>query len=228
MTENEILSFWAQWLRPSAGLPTVQWSLLLAVAAMAGYLTQRHTGLPDERSWVIRLVGTAAGLAGSAARSGRCRALACSCWSWAWPIVLFECQRNAAGFLLRWFRHNPWCWCRAFAESVLDLLSRVLGAGVAAAAPGGWPLALVALAASPAVLTRVVADTRRAGDGARHRTHHTLHALRADFGQCQLQNSSTARASPCWKPSRPWWWCWACPFWSPPRCLWCCASRCAS
>ena len=39
---NEILSFWAQWLRPSAGLPTVQWSLLLAVAAMAGYLTQRH------------------------------------------------------------------------------------------------------------------------------------------------------------------------------------------
>ena len=29
---NEILSFWAQWLRPSAGLPTVQWSLLLAVA----------------------------------------------------------------------------------------------------------------------------------------------------------------------------------------------------
>ena len=26
---NEILSFWAQWLRPSAGLPTVQWSLLL-------------------------------------------------------------------------------------------------------------------------------------------------------------------------------------------------------
>ena len=23
---NELLSFWAQWLRPSAGLPTVQWS----------------------------------------------------------------------------------------------------------------------------------------------------------------------------------------------------------
>jgi hypothetical protein len=40
------MSFWAQWLRPSAGLPTVQWSLLLAVAAMAGYLIQRHTGLP--------------------------------------------------------------------------------------------------------------------------------------------------------------------------------------
>mgnify|MGYP001304213469 CR=1 FL=1 len=43
---NEILSFWAQWLRPSAGLPTVQWSLLLAVAAMTGYLLQRHIGLP--------------------------------------------------------------------------------------------------------------------------------------------------------------------------------------
>ena len=38
---NEILTFWAQWLRPSAGLPTVQWSLLLAVAALTGYLFQR-------------------------------------------------------------------------------------------------------------------------------------------------------------------------------------------
>ena len=59
---NEILTFWAQWLRPSAGLPTVQWSLLLAVAAMAGYLTQRHTGLPKVLGY--SLVGTAAGLAG--------------------------------------------------------------------------------------------------------------------------------------------------------------------
>ena len=66
---NEILSFWAQWLRPSAGLPTVQWSLLLAVATVAGYVCQRHIGLPKVVGY--SLVGTVAGLAGySAAHSG--------------------------------------------------------------------------------------------------------------------------------------------------------------
>ena len=59
---NEILTFWAQWLRPSAGLPTVQWSLLLAVAALTGYLFQRHVGLPKVVGY--SLVGTVAGLAG--------------------------------------------------------------------------------------------------------------------------------------------------------------------
>ena len=58
---NELFSFWAQWLRPSAGLPTVQWSLLLAVAAMVGYLVHRHSGLPKVLGY--SLVGTAAGLA---------------------------------------------------------------------------------------------------------------------------------------------------------------------
>ena len=59
---NELLSFWAQWLRPSAGLPTVQWSLLLALAAVAGHLLQRHTGLPKVVGYAG--VGTLAGLAG--------------------------------------------------------------------------------------------------------------------------------------------------------------------
>ena len=59
---NEILSFWAQWLRPSAGLPTVQWSLLLAVATVAGYVCQRHIGLPKVVGY--SLVGAVAGLAG--------------------------------------------------------------------------------------------------------------------------------------------------------------------
>ena len=43
---NEIMAFWAEWLRPSAGLPTVQWSILLAIAAAAGHLVQRYAGLP--------------------------------------------------------------------------------------------------------------------------------------------------------------------------------------
>ena len=65
---NELLGFWAQWLRPSAGLPTVQWSLLLAVAAIAGHLLQRHTGLPKVVGYSI--VGTLAGCV-LAIRQGR-------------------------------------------------------------------------------------------------------------------------------------------------------------
>ena len=59
---NELMSFWGQWLRPSAGLPTVQWALLLAVASTCGYLVYRHTGLPKVVGYSI--VGMVAGLLG--------------------------------------------------------------------------------------------------------------------------------------------------------------------
>ena len=59
---NEWMTFWAQWLRPSAGLPTVQWSLLLAAATVAGYLLQRYSGLPKVVGYT--LVGTVAVLLG--------------------------------------------------------------------------------------------------------------------------------------------------------------------
>lgn len=39
-------TFWAQWLKPSAGLDTLQWSLLLALAALVGYVFQRHLQMP--------------------------------------------------------------------------------------------------------------------------------------------------------------------------------------
>src|SRR4051812_28608707 len=68
---NEIMAIWADWLKPSAGLPTVQWSILLAVAAAAGHLLQRHTGLP-------KVVGYCAvgALAGLPRFHGRCLAAA--------------------------------------------------------------------------------------------------------------------------------------------------------
>ncbi|MCW5256163.1 sodium:proton exchanger [Verminephrobacter aporrectodeae subsp. tuberculatae] len=156
---NEILSFWAQWLRPSAGLPTVQWSLLLAVAAMVGYLVQRHTGLPKMVGY--SLVGTVAGLAGFSGAVWPLQGISLFLLELAVAIVLFECGGRIP---LRWFRHNPMVLVQSIAESVLtyfavywtliwlDLPVQVAG-----------PLALVALAASPTVLTRVVADTRAAG-----------------------------------------------------------------
>ncbi|OYX11130.1 MAG: sodium:proton exchanger [Acidovorax sp. 32-64-7] len=140
---NEILSFWAQWLRPSAGLPTVQWSLLLAVAAIAGYLCQRHTGLPKVVGY--SLVGTAAGLAGFSGAVWPLQGIGLFLLELGISIVLFECGGRIP---LRWFRHNP----MVLVQSILDMPAHVAG-----------PLALVALAASPAVLTRVVADTRAAG-----------------------------------------------------------------
>ena len=44
---DDVMAIWAEWVRPSAGLPTVQWSLLLAAAAAAGHLLQRYSGMPQ-------------------------------------------------------------------------------------------------------------------------------------------------------------------------------------
>ena len=58
----DISAFGSGWMRPSAGLPTVQWSLLLALAAAAGHLVRRHAGLPKVVGY--SLVGALAGMAG--------------------------------------------------------------------------------------------------------------------------------------------------------------------
>lgn len=156
---NELMSFWAQWLRPSAGLPTVQWALLLAVATVAGYLVQRHGGMPKVVGY--SLVGTIVGLAGFEGAVWPLQGIGLFLVELAVAVVLFE----AGGRIpLRWFRHNPMVLVQSIAESVLTYVSVywvMLWFDVPAHAAG--PLAIVALAASPAVLTRVVSDTRAAG-----------------------------------------------------------------
>ncbi len=161
---NELSAFWAEWIKPSAGLPTVQWSLLLALAAAAGHLVQRHAGLPKVIGY--SLVGALAGVLGfdGAGFGGS-----------AWPlhgtglfllelgvaVVLFE----AGGRLpLRWFRHNPMVLVQSLVEAVLTFCAvyftlRWLNVSPAVAEP----LAIIAMAASPAVLSRVVMDSRAAG-----------------------------------------------------------------
>ena len=156
---NELTDFWAQWLRPSAGLPTVQWALLLAVATVAGYLVQRHSGLPKVVGYT--LVGTIAGLAGFGGAVWPLQGIGLFLVELAVAVVLFE----AGGRIpLRWFRHNPMVLVQSVAESALTYAAVywvLLWLGVPA--PAAAPLAMVALAASPAVLTRVVNDTRAAG-----------------------------------------------------------------
>ncbi len=156
---NEILAIWAEWIKPSAGLPTVQWSILLAVAAAAGHLFNRYSGLPKVVGY--SLVGGVAGLAGFTGAAWPLQGTGLFLLELAVAVVLFE----AGGRIpLRWFRHNPMVLVQSLTESVLTLVLvyaalRFMGVREVVSES----LALLAMAASPAVLARVAIDTRAAG-----------------------------------------------------------------
>jgi Kef-type K+ transport system membrane component KefB len=159
---NELLAIWsdwANWLKPSAGLPTLQWSLLLAVAAASGHLVQRYSGLPKVLGY--SLVGAFAGLAGFSGALWPLQGIGLFLVELGVAVVLFE----AGGRIpLRWFRHNPMVLVQSLTESIFTFIAvyyvlRWLDVPRNMAEP----LALVAMAASPAVLTRVVMDTRASG-----------------------------------------------------------------
>ncbi len=159
---NELMAVWADWaawLKPSAGLPTLQWSLLLAVAAIAGHVVQRYTGLPKVLGYSV--VGTLAGLAGFSGAIWPLQGIGLFLVELGIAVVLFEAGSRIP---LRWFRHNPMVLVQSLTESAVTFIAvyqamRWLGVDHNVAGP----LALVAMAASPAVLTRVVMDTRAAG-----------------------------------------------------------------
>jgi Kef-type K+ transport system membrane component KefB len=156
---DEVMAIWAEWLRPSAGLPTVQWSLLLAAAAAVGHLLQRYSGMPKVVGYSI--VGTLAGLAGFSGAVWPLQGVALFLLELGVAVVLFEAGGRIA---LRWFWHNPMVLVQSLLESVLTalLVYNVLRwlevRGTVAEA-----VALIAMAASPAVLSRVIMDTRAAG-----------------------------------------------------------------
>jgi len=156
---NEILAIWAEWIKPSAGLPTVQWSILLALAAAAGHLVNRYTGLPKVIGYSV--VGAFAGLAGFTGAIWPLQGIGLFLLELGVAVVLFE----AGGRIpLRWFRHNPMVLVQSLVESTLTFLLVYWVMGLM-----GLPnlvaesLALVAMVASPAVLSRVAIDTRAAG-----------------------------------------------------------------
>lgn len=156
---DEVMAIWAEWLKPSAGLPTVQWSLLLALAAAAGHLLQRYSGLPKVVGYSI--VGTLAGLAGFSGAAWPLQGVALFLLELGVSVVLFESGGRIA---LRWFRHNPMVLLQSLAESVLTAVAVyyvLRWLDVRANVAEG--VALIAMAASPAVLSRVVMDTRAAG-----------------------------------------------------------------
>ena len=156
---NEIMVIWAEWIKPSAGLPTVQWSVLLALAAAAGHLVNRYSGLPKLVGYSA--VGTLAGMAGFSGAAWPLQGIGLFLLELGVAVVLFE----AGGRIpLRWFRHNPMVLVQSVAESALTffLVHWVLGLmGVPEVVAES--LALLAMAASPAVLSRVAIDTQAAG-----------------------------------------------------------------
>jgi Kef-type K+ transport system membrane component KefB len=156
---NEVMAIWAEWIKPSAGLPTVQWSILLAVAALTGHLVQRYAGIPKVVGY--SLVGAFAGLAGFNGAVWPLQGIGLFLLELGVAVVLFE----AGGRIpLRWFRHNPMVLVQSLTESALTFMAvywtlTFLGMRAIVAEP----LALLAMAASPAVLSRVIMDTRASG-----------------------------------------------------------------
>jgi Kef-type K+ transport system membrane component KefB len=156
---NEILAIWAEWIKPSAGLPTVQWSILLALAAAAGHLINRYTGLPKVIGY--SMVGAFAGLAGFTGAVWPLQGTGLFLLELGVAVVLFE----AGGRIpLRWFRHNPMVLVQSLAESALTFILVYWALNMMSVREAvAEPLALLAMAASPAVLSRVAIDTRAAG-----------------------------------------------------------------
>ena len=191
---NEITAIWAEWLKPSAGLPTVQWSLLLGLAAVAGHLVHRYLGLPKLIGYSA--VGALAGLAGFTGAVWPLQGIGLFLLELGVAVVLFE----AGGRIpLRWFRHNPMVLLQSLLESLLTLLLvyyAMRGLGVRANVAEA--LAMVAMAASPAVLSRIVIDTRASGPVTERAmvlsTLSTLYAL----------TLCSARAGVLYRPSREW------------------------
>ena len=150
---------WAVWLRPSAGFPTLQWSLLLALAALVGHLVQRYSGMPKVLGY--SMVGTLAGLVGFGGAGWPLQGIGLFLLELGVAVVLFEAGGRLA---LRWFRHNPMLLVQSAVEAALTFVAVYLALRWLEVAPQvALALALVAIAASPAVLTRVVMDTRASG-----------------------------------------------------------------
>jgi Kef-type K+ transport system membrane component KefB len=156
---EDIMAIWAEWIKPSAGLPTVQWSILLALAAATGQLVNRYTGLPKLIGYSA--VGTLAGLAGFTGAAWPLQGAGLFLLELGVAVVLFEAGGRIS---LRWFRHNPMVLVQSLAESSLTFFSvRWLLGLLEVPAVVAESVALLAMAASPAVLSRVAIDTQAAG-----------------------------------------------------------------
>ena len=140
-------------------LPAIQWSLVLALAALVGYACQRQLGLPRVLGYAA--VGSIAGFFGLGAALWPLHGPVLLLLELGIAVVLFEC---GARINVRWFVHNPMVLVQSVLEASLTYAAVFYGLqamGVEARSAG--PLGLIAMAASPVLLSRVIADTHAAG-----------------------------------------------------------------
>jgi Kef-type K+ transport system membrane component KefB len=155
----DFMAIWGQWLRPSAGLPTVQWSLLLAIAAVVGHLGQRHLALPKLVGYSA--VGALAGWAGFSGAAWPLQGIGLFLLELGVSVVLFQTGGRIA---LRWFRHNPMVLLQSLLEAAFTYAAVYATLRWFDVRPAvADAVALVAIVSSPAVLSQVVSDTRGAG-----------------------------------------------------------------
>jgi len=188
---NDLLGFWSQWVHPSAGLPTIVWSLLLAAAAAAGHLVQRYTGMPKLVGYTV--VGAVVGFAGFEGAIWPLQGTGLFLLELGVAIVLFE---TGGRLPLRWFRHNPMVLVQSILESTLTYFAvfwvlRWMSLAESVASP----LALMSVLASPAVLSRVTIDTRASGPVTERAlalsTLNTFYALTLSYAHASLASSGT-------------------------------------
>lgn len=176
------------WLHAAPGLATLQWSVLLAVAAVAGHLVQRRLGLPKILGYSV--VGTLAGLVGFGGAPWPLQGPGLYLLELGVALVLFEAGGRVP---LRWFRHNPMVLVQSLVESAATygLVAWTLSA--LGADEVAHPLALVAMAASPTVLAQVVRDSRASGPVTERAmvlaTLSTLYTLALCSAQARLMES---------------------------------------
>ena len=187
---NQLLPLWQPSATAWADWSTVQWALLLATAALCGYACQRRLGLPKVVGYA--LVGTLAGLLGLGGPLWPLQGPVLFALELGVAVVLFEC---GARINARWFLHNPMVLAQSLLEAGLTygavfLTLRALGVESGTATTVG----LITMAASPVVLTRVVADTHAAGPVTDRAvvlaTLSTLYALTLSAAQAHTLSSS--------------------------------------
>lgn len=158
MTDHLTFTWAAEWGN-SPGPQALQWALLLAVAALAGHWVQRYARLPKIIGYAV--VGAIAGWAGLAGAAWPLQGVGLFLLELGISVILFDA---GARLSLRWLRHNPMVLVQSVAESVLTYVAvyltlRALGLDLHVVRA----LAVIAVAASPAVLMRVVSDLHADG-----------------------------------------------------------------
>jgi len=169
----------AAWLADkfTSGPLALAWALLLALAALAGHVVRRATGLPRLVGYAA--VGAVAGWLGLADTAWPLDGVGLFLLEMGLAVVLFEA---GARLSLPWLRHNPMVLAQSAIESLLTFAAvyyslRALGLDLSVVRA----LSLIAVATSPAVLTRVMLDLRASGPAADRAlalaTLNTLYAL---------------------------------------------------